>query len=109
MNGLVRRREEEQRLYKTSCGAAQPVQTVKTNTGVQTIRKGSKGEAVRKLQQALLDQKFKSCEINGKKKYLAADGYFGAITEKILRRWQSYKGLKVDGICGPKTWASLGY
>ena len=38
-----------------------------------------------------------------------ADGDFGAITEKILRRWQSYKGLKVDGICGPKTWASLGY
>lgn len=74
-----------------------------------TIRRGSKGEAVRKLQQALLAQRFKSCEINGKKKYLAVDGDFGSITETILKRWQSYKGLKVDGVCGPKTWASLGY
>lgn len=109
MNGLVRRREEEQRLYKTPCVAVQPVQAARENTELPTIRRGSKGEAVRKLQQALLDQKFKSCEINGKKKYLAADGDFGAITAKILRRWQSYKGLKVDGVCGPKTWVSLGY
>lgn len=110
LNGLVRRREEEQRLYKTPCTAVQqPVQAARDNTELPTIRRGSKGEAVKKLQQALLAQKFKSCEINGKKKYLAADGDFGAITEKILRRWQSYKGLKVDGVCGPKTWASLGY
>lgn len=109
LNGLVRRREEEQRLYKTPCATVQPVQAARDNTELPTIRRGSKGEAVRKLQQVLLAQKFKSCEINGKKKYLAADGDFGAITEKILRRWQSHKGLKVDGVCGPKTWASLGY
>ena len=95
LNGLVRRREEEQRLYKTPCATVQPVHAARDNTELPTIRRGSKGEAVRKLQQALLDQKFKSCEINGKKKYLAADGDFGAITEKILRRWQSYKHFSI--------------
>ena len=81
MNCLVRRREEEQRLYKTPCATAPPVQTARENTELPTIRRGNKGEAVRKLQQALLAQKFKSCEIYGKIKYLAADGDFGAITE----------------------------
>lgn len=28
-------------------------------------------------------------------------------TEKVLRAFQKANGLKVDGICGPKTWAAL--
>ena len=41
------------------------------------------------------------------KKVFKVDGDFGSITETILKRWQSYKGLKVDGVCGPKHGASL--
>lgn len=110
LNGLVRRRTEEQALYNTpigECSASTKVPDAAST--MPTIRKGSKGEAVCKLQQALLEHNFKSCVIDGKKKYLTADGDWGMITDSIFRRWQSYKGLTADGICGPKSWTSLGY
>jgi len=34
-------------------------------------------------------------------------GRFGAGTEAALRAFQHVRGLRVDGICGPQTWASL--
>lgn len=37
---------------------------------------------------------------------ITVDGYFGPATEKIVRQFQSEKGLGVDGIIGPKTWAA---
>jgi Putative peptidoglycan binding domain len=37
------------------------------------------------------------------------DGAFGPITDAKVRAWQGSHNLKVDGIVGPKTWASLGY
>lgn len=105
LGGLTKRRLEEQALYKT------PVQSVQAahTTDMPTIRKGDKGEAVKKMQNALLAQNFKTCKINGKKKELKADGDWGDITDSIFRRWQGAKGLKVDGVCGPKSWAKLGY
>lgn len=77
--------------------------------GIKTLRKGDKGEEVKRMQQALLDQNFKSCTIKKEKKYLTADGIWGEITDSIFRRWQNYKGLTVDGICGAKSWAKLGF
>jgi peptidoglycan hydrolase-like protein with peptidoglycan-binding domain len=38
---------------------------------------------------------------------LAADGEFGPVTDVALRAYQRAKGLMVDGVCGPKTWAAL--
>ena len=34
-------------------------------------------------------------------------GNFGPKTDEALRRFQEYKGLVVDGVCGPKSWKAL--
>lgn len=69
--------------------------------GPQTkISKGSQGGAVKDAQ----------CLLN-----LAGhdagtiDGVFGAKTDAAVRSFQKSKGLEVDGIVGPKTWAALGH
>ena len=36
-----------------------------------------------------------------------ADGDFGSETKKAVKAFQTDKGLQVDGIVGPKTWAAL--
>lgn len=60
---------------------------------METIKKGSKGEAVKKLQQIL---------------GLTVDGIFGVNTETGVRQFQKENGLTIDGIVGPKTWEKLG-
>jgi len=57
------------------------------------LKKGSKGEEVKKLQSKL---------------GLVADGIFGAGTEKKLKEWQMKNGLSADGIAGPATLTKLG-
>lgn len=66
---------------------------------VATVRRGSRGESVRQLQQQLSAAGFNAG---------AADGIFGPNTEKAVRDFQRAKGLTVDGIAGPKTWGALG-
>lgn len=68
-----------------------------------TYKVGNKGDAVKQIQQALIDAGFGV--IDGKK--LIADGVFGAITEKAVRAFQAKKGLTQDGIVGSKTLALL--
>lgn len=57
-----------------------------------SMRRGSEGEGVKKLQAAL---------------GITADGNFGPGTEAALKKWQESKGLVADGIAGPKTLATL--
>lgn len=56
------------------------------------LRRGSRGEAVKTLQEGL---------------GIGADGIFGGGTEKAVKDFQAAHGLKVDGIAGPKTLAKL--
>ena len=59
---------------------------------MEVIKKGSKGEAVKKLQKSL---------------GVVADGVFGANTEVAVKKFQSKAGLTPDGIVGAKTWTAL--
>lgn len=60
---------------------------------METIKLGSKGNAVKSLQQALK---------------LTIDGYFGPKTEKAVKEFQVKNNLTVDGIVGNNTWKALG-
>jgi putative chitinase len=59
---------------------------------IGVLRKGSRGEGVKMMQEAL---------------GIGADGVFGPGTERALKEWQSSKGLSVDGIAGPATLGEL--
>ena len=58
-----------------------------------TIKKGSKGPYVKKLQEAL---------------GIEADGVFGPGTEASVKVFQQANGLVYDGIVGTRTWEKLG-
>jgi hypothetical protein len=57
------------------------------------VKRGDRGDAVRKIQSAL---------------GVGADGVFGPVTERAVKRFQRSNGLVVDGIVGPQTRAALG-
>ena len=71
-----------------------------------TIRKGSKGAVVRKLQTALRGLGYRGDLLN--RVPLTVDGDFGGQTDRALRRYQKAHGLEVDGVCGLQSWRSLG-
>lgn len=71
--------------------------------GHATVKSGSTGEAVRELQRDL--NLFGYRDSKGER--LKVDGSFGAKTLSALKAMQKDQGLKVDGICGPITWARL--
>lgn len=64
------------------------------------LKRGSRGEQVKALQQLLECNGF-SCGKWG------ADGAFGADTENALKTYQTHKTLQIDGAAGPETWSSL--
>ncbi len=64
-----------------------------------TLRRGSRGEAVARLQEALTGAGF---DTDG------ADGVFGAGTEAAVKAFQAARGLASDGIVGAGTWGALG-
>ncbi len=65
-------------------------------TTYPTLRKGSKGNCVKKLQNTL--QKKWGYNTGG------VDGNFGTKTDASVRAFQKKKGLKVDGVVGSATW-----
>ncbi len=75
--------------------------TVPDNTPARPmLRKGSRGEAVREMQEKLISLGYDL----GK---CGADGIFGRKTLAAVKKFQKAKGLKVDGIVGPLTYGAL--
>jgi N-acetylmuramoyl-L-alanine amidase len=66
------------------------------NTG-PLLRIGDRGDAVRDVQQRLGGAGFR----------VAVDGEYGAQTEQRIREFQTHRGVRIDGICGPETWGAL--
>ena len=88
--GLRRRRAAEQALFNKPVSAATPAQNQNTEDyNMKTIKKGSKGNAV-KVWQIIIG--------------VTPDGKFGSGTESTTRDWQESHGLTVDGTVGPMSW-----
>lgn len=64
------------------------------------IRRGDRGEAVRDLRSRLTTLGHPPAPGDDPDE-------FGTATEAALRGFQSERGLRVDGICGPQTWSAL--
>ena len=82
--------------------ASTPITTKgECEVNLPVLQKGSKGDSVLSLQ-TLLIYKFKiSCGSCG------ADADFGSGTNNAVRKFQTAKGLAVDGIVGSATWSAL--
>lgn len=77
-----------------------PTQTSVTSPDLSgsTLKSGSTGDDVSKLQKYLNDTQNSG---------LAVDGKFGPATEAAVKAFQTSKGLTSDGIVGPNTLASI--
>lgn len=84
------------KLYDTTTA----LPSASTATGTQPmVYRGSRGDAVRRLQE-LLHKKGFDCG--------AVDGIFGSKTYAAVMAFQKANGLSADGIAGPLTWGKLG-
>lgn len=63
-----------------------------------TLKKGSKGRAVKDLQEALAALGYEVGTV---------DGVFGSKTEDAVKVFQEASGLDVDGVAGPITWLNI--
>lgn len=75
-------------------GSVNPSPATSAPQLTQTLRRGSKGNEVKILQQFLIDNEY----LTGK-----ADGIFGAGTEASVKKFQTEYKLTADGIVGGKT------
>lgn len=72
----------------------------KSISGLPTVQYGSRGDAAKIVQAALIQRGF-SCGVSG------VDGVFGAASVSSLKNYQKKVGITADGICGPATWGQL--
>ena len=87
LSGLTKRRMEEKALFIKA-----------SNVLSLTVKKGSKGPEVFKLQKLLTAKGYGVGTI---------DGIFGIKTLEAVKAFQAENNLSVDGIVGTKTWAAL--
>lgn len=93
LNGLIRRRAAEVKLFNTPVGGNTENTVNETSQredyDMKVIKKGARGNAV-KVWQIIVGAN--------------PDGIFGSGTETATKAWQKNKGLSVDGVAGPKSW-----
>ena len=94
--GLVKRRKEEQALFLTPVHTGGQMKPEQSHSSI--LKAGSKGEAVKQLQQKLAIIGYAPGP---------ADGSFGAKTKAAVTAFQKDAGLTQDGIVGAKTLAEL--
>ena len=68
-----------------------------------TVKRGSKGDAVRGVQEEIQFRNLSGDPANG----TPIDGIFGPQTEGFIRAFQEALEITVDGIVGPVTWRAL--
>lgn len=96
--GLTRRRNEERELFlRKAVENAGAGSSTADAAQYPTLKKGSRGEWVKKLQQRL-------CSLGYA---VACDGIFGDKTLAAVKEFQVMTGLVVDGIVGNATWRAL--
>ncbi|API53626.1 hypothetical protein BMW22_20230 [Rhizobium leguminosarum] len=61
-------------------------------TGKRTLERGARGDNVKLIQEHV---------------GVSADGKFDSRTEAFVRKFQADRGLRSDGIVGPKTWEAI--
>ena len=81
--------------------AAKPAVDGNVSIALPKLQKGSKGSAVKSMQNLLIHKHGISCGTKG------ADSDFGYNTDKAVRLFQTKKNLPVTGICDAYTWAAL--
>jgi hypothetical protein len=88
--------------YVTYDKVEAPATTTKVEkpSNLPVLKKGSEGASVKALQILLIGYGY-SCGRYG------ADGDFGGDTDKAVRAYQADRGLEVDGVVGPASWAEL--
>lgn len=90
--GLADRQARYAKAMAVLGGKIETINSQITDAVTQTLRRGSKGDLVKKLQAKL---------------GLTADGDFGPGTEAAVKKWQTANGLTADGVAGPKTLTKL--
>ena len=90
--GLADRQARYAKAMAALGGKIEAINSQITDAVTQALRRGSKGDLVKKLQAKL---------------GLTADGDFGPGTEAALKKWQTANGLTADGVAGPKTLTKL--
>lgn len=78
--------------YEAQRGTPLPAPRPKNQYPGTPLRRGSKGDNVRRIQQRV---------------GALIDGDFGPKTETAVSNWQRANGLKADGVVGPITWAAM--
>jgi len=95
VNGGTIGLEDRKKHYESALavlGGAVPAPITNAAAIPGVLKKGSTGEAVKRMQAEL---------------GLEDDGVFGPGTEAAVKKWQAANGLAADGIVGPKTLAKL--
>lgn len=85
------------------------IATAYTDATLPTLRRGDRGEDVRKLQEILQSNGFlPAAGVRlGNPRLGGVDGIFGAVTESAIRDLQQRYELPVTGVVNPATWEVL--